>query len=279
MRILSLLFVLLLTLSAAPAEEVRVIGNRVNLRARPDIHSEVSGQVNRGDLLQAKSITEEWVEIFPPASVEFWVHRDFVENGEVTPPRLNVRAGPSINHSVVATVERGTRVRVQGEFAEWISIEPPPESSLWITRDLVERVRPPPPVVPPAAPPRPVMRPVEPPSIRPETPPAVAPPPSPMVQRPAPIPPDDLKLIPLEGQGEPVEWTGVLRPAAFTFGRPSRYRLTQTRGHIIETIGYVRGNETQMQSLLGRSVNIVGHQYWVQGARYPVMIPERIILQ
>jgi SH3-like domain-containing protein len=278
MRILSVLFVFLLTLSAAPAEEVRVIGNRVNLRARPDIHSEVSGQVNRGDVLQAKSITDEWVEIAPPASVEFWVHRDFVENGEVTPPRLNVRAGPSINHSVVATVERGTRVRVRGEFAEWISIEPPPESSLWITRDLVEPVRPPPPPEPPPPPPPPVVRPVEPPVMRPEPPPVVAAPP-PVVQRPEPVPPSDLKLIPLEGQGEYVELTGVLRPAGFTFGRPSRYRLTRTRGHIIESICYVRGNETQLQSLLGRSVSIVGHQYWVQGARHPVLIPERIILQ
>ena len=256
------------------ADEARVIGNRVNLRARPDLQAEVVGQVNRGDRLTVKSMTEEWVEIAPPSAIEFWVHRDFIDENEVASPRLNVRAGPGINYSVVTTLERGDRVTPTGEFTEWLSIEPPPSASIWITRDLVEPIIPEPPPRPAPAPrPTPEPKPEPPP---PEPKPA---PPPPVVHRPPPAPPRDLDLIPLEGQGEHVERTGTLRPAGFVFGRPSRYRLTRSRGHRIETICYVKGNEAQLQSLLGHQLVIHGYEYWVQGARYPVLVPDQIVLQ
>lgn len=272
MRLTTFLTVLMLALPAVEAaDEVRVLGNRVNLRAKPDLQTEVVGQVNRGDRLKVKSITEEWVEVAPPPSIQFWVHRDFVDGNEVAPPRLNVRAGPGINYSVVAVIERGDRVQPTGEFAEWISIEPPPSASIWITRELVEEIRPPPV--------RPVMTPRPRPEPRPAPPPRVEPPVTPVVHRPAPVPPRDLDLIPLEGQGEPVERAGTLRPAGFVFGRPSRYRLTQRRGHSIDTLCYVKGNNAQLQSLLGHELVITGYEYWVQGARYPVLVPDQIVLK
>lgn len=260
--------------TVSSADEVRVIGNRVNLRAKPDLQSEVVGQVNRGDRLTLKSKNEDWVEVAPPDTIEFWVHRDFIEGDEVSPPRLNVRAGPGINYSVVATIERGTRIRPRGEFTEWLSIEPPDAASIWITSDLVEEIRPAPPA-------RPAPRRRAEPERKPDPAPRPAPPEqaAPVVQRPEPAPPRDLELIPLEGQGEYVEREGTLRPAGFVFGRPSRYRLTHQRGHRVETICYVKGDETQLQSLLGHPLVIAGYEYWVQGGRHPVLVPERIVLK
>lgn len=299
---------LLVTTANLPAADMQVIGNRVNLRTRPDLQAEVVGQVNRGDQLAVRSISGDWAEVAPPASIEFWVHSDFIEGGEVTPPRLNVRAGPSINYSVVAVIERGFQVQQTGSYGEWLSIRPPDAASVWITRDLLEPLTPDgaalmaptsspigkgaqplpeePVVQQPIAPPvepvetqpvaeMPVMEPAPEPSVvMPE--PVV---PEPVVQRPAPPPPRDLPLIPLEGQGEWVELSGVLRPAGFFFGRPSRYRLTTSEGHAIKTICFVRGEANQMESLLGRSLQINGYQYWVQGARHPVLVPEQIFLQ
>jgi hypothetical protein len=62
-------------------------------------------------------------------------------------------------------------------------------------------------------------------------------------------------------------------------GRPSRYRLTRSQGHTHETVCYVKGNEAQLQSLLGKSLMIKGREYWVQGVRHPVLVPEQIILR
>jgi SH3-like domain-containing protein len=254
------------------AEPVRVLGSRVNLRARPDLNSEVVGQVDRGQILERRSVADEWVEVGPPDDIAFWIHQDFVEDGVVVASRLNVRSGPGVNYAVVASLERGDQVEIVDVFTDWISVSPPASASVWVAVDLVEPVvtapEPPEPAAPPA-PPEPVVAPV------PQPLPA---PPPPVVER-APLPPPrDLDLIPLEGQGEYVEREGILRPAGFVIGRPSRYRLTRQRGHSVETICYVKGNDEQLQSLLGRSLRIEGREFWVQGARYPVLTPDQIIL-
>ncbi len=266
----------------AETEMARVVGNRVNLRAEPELRSEVVGQVLRNDRLQVVSVTEEWVEVRPPDDVQLWVHSDFVEGDEVSAPRLNVRAGPGINHAVMARLERGDRIVQRDTFAEWLAITAPADATVWIARDFVERERPPPEEVvePEVRAPEPTPPPVPPPTPTPEPPPPAEPPPpvSPTVERPTPQPPSDLDLIPLEGQGEWVELDGTLRPAGLVWGRPSRYRLTRTRGPLIETICYVKGDEAQLQELLGRSLRIRGWQYWVQGARYPVVVADAMVL-
>jgi len=272
-----------LALSQLPVEassQVRVVGQRVNLRAKPELSAEVTGQVNRGDRLTVKSMTPEWVEVVPPESVKFWVHRDFIEENLIVPPRLNVRAGPGVNYSVVAVLERDTRVKAISDFGEWVSIAPPDSASLWVSRELVEviqpeRPRPTPAPAPPIAPPMQVVKPPPPPPPPPPrpAPPVPVPPPPPPAE-----PPKDLDLIPLAGQGAQVERTGSLRLAGFVIGRPSRYRLTRQQGHTLETICYVRGNESQLQTLLGRELSIKGHEYWVQGVRHPVLVPQQIML-
>jgi SH3-like domain-containing protein len=262
----------LLSATAQAATEVRVIGQRVNLRAKPDLQSEVSGQVNRGDRLTVKSMSGEWVEIVPPDSVKFWVHKDFIVENHVVPPRLNVRAGPGVNYSVVAVLPRDTPVKPLSSFGDWISIEAAEDASLWVSRELVEVIRVEPPRPPPAPPEPPTPQPVVETLPRP-LPPTPSPPPAPAAKA-----PEDLNLIPLEGQGAHVERTGTLRLAGFVLGRPSRFRLTRTQGHTYETLCYVRGNDNQLQSLVGRPVTIKGHEYWVQGVRHPILVPQQIML-
>ncbi len=284
--LLTVSLVLLCFAMPLSAEQVRVAGTRVNLRAQPGLDAEVVGQVERGEILAQVSRQDDWVEVLPPPHVVFWVHGDFIEDEMVVGSRLNVRSGPGVNYAILATLERGDRVVQRDAFTDWVSIAPPSDATLWIASDLVLPVRPEPPpqhVEPdiPSGPdpvriPAPEQRPDR--DLRPVEPaprPAVLPP---VVERTPPPPPEDLELIPLDGQGERVEREGILRPAGFVFGRPSRYRLTQSRGHLIETTAYVRGNEAQLQSLLGHAVRIEGVEYWVQGARYPVLVPEQIIL-
>ena len=69
---------------------------------------------------------------------------------------------------------------------------------------------------------------------------------------------------------------GVLRVVGFGFHQPSRYRLVQLKGRSVVPLCYVRGNSGQLNSLLDQWLQIQGRQYWVSGADYPVLIPERI---
>lgn len=267
--------------------KVRVIGQRVNLRAKADPNSEVVSQAADGELLVARSFQGEWVEVVAPEAVDLWVHRDFVQDNRVLAGKLHVRGGPGINYTVVGELGQQDTIVRRGEFGEWVKIAPPSSCSLWVSRDYVETLQPekpkpaavtqPPRVEKPAAeaPPVAVSTPrAQPEPARPAT--GVVSTPSPATES-SPVVPPDLKLIPLEGQGRAVQREGTLRLAGFVIGRPSRYRLVNQQGNRIETICYVRGNNSQLAGFVGQKLLVRGREYWVKGVRDPVVIPEQIV--
>lgn len=277
--------------STVRAEELaRVKTDHVNLRARPDMTAEVVTQLKENDLLPIVVREEGWVGVVPPDSVDVWVHGEFVKDGASTVSKLNLRAGPSINYSIVGTIGRGEPLPVRGQLGEWLKVAPT-NVTMWISRDLVDIVSP----VKSAAsvPVEPAPEPILPPRV-PSLPPAEAAPPvgasesaSAVASTPArPIapsapqiampPPADLKLVPLEGQGQSVQRSGELKPAPFLFGRPSPFRLAKKEGVQMVTICYVRGNTAQLNDLMNESLTIFGREYWVQGVKQPVVVLERI---
>jgi SH3-like domain-containing protein len=139
---------------AAAAERMRVTGNRVNLRSLPGFeNSEVVGQADYGEMVNAVEKGDEWVGVEPPARVSYWVNKLYVvQPGNVVGAnRLNVRAGPSLNYNVVATLERGTPVKVKEEMGDWLRIGAPAGTLVWIYRDFVESAEEPPAAAPAAA--------------------------------------------------------------------------------------------------------------------------------
>ena len=270
--------------------KVKVVGQRVNLRAKADLQAEVVGQIADGEFLNARSFQDDWVEVAPPDSVELWVHREFIKDNQVMAPKLYVRGGPGINYTVVGTLLRGDTITPKGDFGEWIKIVPPAVCSLWVNRSYVQVLQPekPKPVLtqqPAAGQPVKTAQVVEGASEAPDiyTPPVVAVAPKvPVVQavqqqQAATNVPSDLALIPLAGQGRIVQRDGILRLSGLVWGRPSRFRLVRYEGSRIEMICYVRGNSSQMNDLLGQRLLIRGREYWVQGVKYPVVIPDEII--
>lgn len=268
--------------SASPLlTPVVVKSARVNLRAKPAADAEPVGKVAEGAVLQAKSFRDDWVEVVPPESVELWVHRDFVKDQTVTAEKLAIRTGRSINHSVVGSMARGEKLTVLNEVQDWLRIAPTPAASAWVSRKLVEVQLPGVAEKPVVA--EPVAKPLPPPPVPSalvtNVAPAVA---APAVAAPvvaaAVFIPDDIKsaLVPLEGQGRAVQLEGVLRVVGFGFRQPSRFRLVRLNGRSIETLCYVRGNSDQLNGLLDQPLRIQGRQYFVSGADYPVLVPERI---
>ena len=128
--------------STLPAQTpVRVTADNVNLRAKPMLTAEVVAQARYNDQLVAREIGAEWVEVLAPAAVDLWVSKEFVQQPQNTigTQRVNVRAGPSINYNVVATLSLGDPVEPRGEeIQEWMKIAPPPSAYLWISREFLE---------------------------------------------------------------------------------------------------------------------------------------------
>ena len=259
----------------AEAAEVEVLGDRVNLRARPLPESEVAGQVNTGVLLESRGVEGDWVKVAPPPTVGLWVAAEFVKDGKVVPAKLNVRAGAGINYPTVGTIFNGDSVTVRKKAGEWLEIAPPTNASLWIAREFVKERVAPAPAVPASVAEKPVPAPA------PAPRPPVARVPAPVIPPdPAPLPPDlgQKGLVPLEGQGETMEREGVLRKTwLLDFGRASNYCLMDVERGRPVTVCYIRGNNAQLKEWEGRRMKVKGEGYWIKGSAKPVIVPRQIM--
>ena len=294
-------FLAMAGVALAADSQVKVVGERVNLRSAPAINAEVVGQLNYGELLELKSSKGEWLEVVPPTNVDVWIHKEFINDGVVMAKKLQVRSGPGINFHVIGYLNRGDHVVARGDFGDWLKIVPPLGSSVWLNNKYAEVLN----ATPTPTPPAPALASLPAAESVAQTPegapaeglvladadattngapevvtvtetPVVA-----VTPTPEPLPsdfPDKWKLIPLEGQGKRIEIVGVLRRVGFFIGRPCPFQLKRyyPNGSSV-TLCYVWANEEQLSSFLGQQISVGGREYWVEGSKYPVIIVERIL--
>jgi uncharacterized protein YgiM (DUF1202 family) len=227
------------------AEEIAIVGaDRVNVRGQPTLIGEVITQLKKGEtvrILEEITVAKpkpgepvHWFRIQMPANTPVWVSALYIEatNKTVLPPKLNVRAGPGENFSVVGRITRGDTVKEIRIVDNWIEIETPPSAYGFIAAEFIEKApveaaatKPaasvaepatPPPAVPPAGiAEKPAMEPptpaVEPPPVKPQEEvlapepavveaapaPAVEPAPSTATAVPKMVPPQNISLPPL----------------------------------------------------------------------------------
>ena len=82
-------------------------------------------------------------------------------------------------------------------------------------------------------------------------------------------------LIPIDGQGAVKTMKGKLRwTSDLLIKRPSELRLAHSEAGRSVTTCYVFAERSQMESLIGRQLEVRGKVYWLRGVRYPVLIPD-----
>jgi uncharacterized protein YgiM (DUF1202 family) len=194
------LFVTWLWPARAAERELVVQTDRVNVRAQPSIYSEVLTQLHTGakvtvlqEIVPERPGPEEptkWAKIVMPTNTPVWVSAAYVDAATETVKarRLNVRAGPGENYSVVGRLERGAAVKKIRVQDEWMEIDTPRGAYGFVAAEFLAEL---PEAPPPVAPPPIVAPPAEP---KPSPPPpapaqAEAPPPEPGATVPPPPPP------------------------------------------------------------------------------------------
>jgi hypothetical protein len=264
-KALFLLTALSCSLFADEAGTVTVAGDRVSLRAAPEITAVLLDRMMSGDkLVLTDNSNPEWVGVVPPETVDLWVHSEFIKNGSVIPPKLNVRSGPSLNHSIVGVLTNGQAVTVRKELAEWVCIAPTSDSTAWISRKYVN-VAIPEPIEPEQAvveieEAAPVEKIVTAPTVE-QVFAAVAQ---------TPDVPEKLLVDPEKEQGVEENFSGVLKPT-----RGLLYRLVSPAVESV-TVCYVRGNQEQMAAFAQLPLKLTGKTYWAKGMESPIIVPARI---
>ncbi len=271
------------SLLAADPVEVTVLGDRVNLRNANTIESDVVGQANYGQKMQAVSIEDAWVEVLAPADLAVWVYSPLLfEDKEVRAPVLNMRSGPGTQFLVLGELQRGDAVEVLNSLEEWLQIKIPADLTVWISRDLVQipeaalkdlvETAPEPTPMPTPAPtaiPQPLPTPitiVEVKTVEKIIEVQVTPTPQPKVDA-----PEGLNLVPLKGQGTLSMRRGQLRAYLLAGSSPSRFVLIRSDlGSDGKTLCYLIGDEEMLKAAAGKTVTVSGHDFWVTGERLPV---------
>ena len=285
---------------AQEPDVVTVTGDRVSLRAAPELNAVLLDRAMSGDqLLLADNSNPEWVGVRPPQEIDLWVHSGYLHEGVVLPPLLNIRSGPSLSHGVVAIVSRDKKLTVRGELDGWMRIAPPEEAVVWISRKytdlslslvpgtadekapvlitgteapapeneskIVITVIPTEPALAKLAAPDPVeteqvVKTVLQPVINDVMIAAAG-----LADLPETLTPDSEKE-----QGVAEQFTGTLQPANAIL-----YKLIDPK---LDTavVCYIRGNAEQMAAYAGRLLTLTGKVYWAKGLSQPFLVPEKI---
>ena len=292
--------------AAAGEVLVEVTGDRVSVRAAPELNAVLLTRATMDEqLVLCDNTNREWVGVLPPERVDCWVHSEFLEAGRVIPPRLNIRSGPSLNHTVVGVVRSGKELAIRGEIGGWVKIAPPEETVAWISRQYC-RLLSSPSVAPSAkADPEPqAVSVVEAGVVQEAAPesekmfhsviqvvPSPEPEPAEEVREPMRITskevqpeinevmvsasvvfdvPDALVPDPKKKQGADWSFVGLLMPEKGVLSK----LVDSDTGQVL--ICYVRGNAAQLETFFGRRMSIFGRTYWAQGMERPFVVPVTI---
>lgn len=133
---------------AASAEEAVVTEGKINVRGQPSLIGEVVTQLQRGEKVTVLERIEvqnpkpgdpaAWARIKLPANTPVWVFSPFVKDGAVSATRLNLRAGPGENYSVLGRLEKGAPIKSIRTIEEWMEIEAPADSYAFVDASLVK---------------------------------------------------------------------------------------------------------------------------------------------
>jgi uncharacterized protein YgiM (DUF1202 family) len=137
-------------LNAAADEPATINRNHINIRAAPSVNSEVVTRLQKGDKVTfldevpvdkpKKDEPARWAVIKLPQGAKVWVYTGFLDdNHKVKSPRLNLRAGPGENYSVLGRLERGAEVKEIRRMDDWIEIEPPDTARAYVDATFIDR--------------------------------------------------------------------------------------------------------------------------------------------
>jgi hypothetical protein len=225
--------------------------------------------VDAGTLVTVRRTDGEWAQVAMPTNAGVWVNAAFIKDGMVTADRLLVRSGPGATFRDIGSVCRGETLVTLETRGEWIRCRPPADTAVWITLVLLAPVTPEPLAPPGVETPAPAMV-VE--TVGGTTNVAGSGPGT--VVLPAGLIREELAAV--LGQGATVERQGTVDRVPVAFIHCSPYRLVTTEDGRSTTVCFLRGNDEQMPSLVGRRLQVRGREFWLRAETYPLLFPDEI---
>ncbi len=128
-----------------------VDANNVNVRGQAKLKSEVVTRLTKGhpvtvieEITRNNSAPDEpsaWAKIVLPPNAHVWVNSSFIDSAAktVVPKRLNFRAGPGENYSVLGRLQHGDVVSLIGTKGDWTEIEAPTNAFAFVAAQYLRQ--------------------------------------------------------------------------------------------------------------------------------------------
>lgn len=120
----------------------KVTGNKVRLRAQPDLDGKVIRELNKGDLLIIVGENNGYYAVRPPQNTKAYVFRSYVLDNVVEGSRVNVRLEPSIDAPIIAQLTGGERIEgvICPSNNKWYEIPPPANAKFFVAKEYVQEI-------------------------------------------------------------------------------------------------------------------------------------------
>lgn len=130
-----------------------VVARRVNVRGRAGLAGEVVAKLTNGEPV---TVVEEvalkhskpdepsaWAKILLPPTVKVWVHKSYLDAAmTVKATKLNLRAGPGENFSIIGSLQKGDAVKELQTKGDWTEIEPPAGAYAFVAAQYLKQEAP-----------------------------------------------------------------------------------------------------------------------------------------
>jgi uncharacterized protein YgiM (DUF1202 family) len=251
------------------AAEVAV--SNLNVRGQAGLKGEVVARLTKGDAVTVLSQINldkhstgepaQWAKIALPATTKIWLDRKFIDatNKTVLPKKLNLRAGPGENYSVLGVIERGTVVNEINAKGAWAQIDPPTNSYAFVAAMYLKQAASGTMAtnVPPSTETEPVPMPMPTPVV--ETPPVVT---EPTNTPPAPIVPEPIAPPVIDTNPPPprvVTHEGVVGNVDSIIA-PTKYVLYSVDNHQEINFLYTTSTNLDISRYLGMRIIVTGEE-------------------
>lgn len=141
---------------SAPANAVTpglatIDADNVNYRGQAGLKGESLGQFHKGEVVtilspitldkHAADEPAHWAKIVLPAGTKVWVHKQFVDKADkkVAVKKLNLRAGPGENFSVLGTIEKGAAITEIASKGDWIEVAAPKDAYAFVSANYLRQ--------------------------------------------------------------------------------------------------------------------------------------------
>jgi len=130
-----------------------VAANHVNVRGQAKLKSEIVTRLTNGEpvtvieeIVRNDSGPDEpsaWAKISLPPGAHTWVNTTYLDaNKAVKPKKLNLRAGPGENYSVLGQLQGGETVNPLNVKGDWTEIEPPTNAYAFVAAQYLKQEAP-----------------------------------------------------------------------------------------------------------------------------------------